>query len=71
MEGYPWSGGWLFVLGVGLSLDAFAVCAVALCRAVSVGTALRINREFWFFPRGYASVGVVFNGSVRRNVGVG
>ena len=39
-----------FVLGVGLSLDAFAVCcAVALCRAVSVGTALRVAGSFGFF----------------------
>lgn len=39
-----------FVLGVGLSLDAFAVCcAMALCGAVSTGAALRVAGSFGFF----------------------
>lgn len=42
--------GMAFVLGVGLSLDAFAVCCtVALCGAVSMGTALRVAGSFGFF----------------------
>lgn len=39
-----------FILGMGLSLDAFAVCCtIALCGIVPVGTALRVAGSFGFF----------------------